>query len=200
MHQAIAIDELALPGTLRPKRLLGPNDTARERDLDLVEQRIQVALRQNRHDSALVDDCLETALLSRSLERPRTEVDGLFARAQRVASKCGTKHQQILSYYEHAWATLYWFDDLDSFSTLYTSVEALAKDSLNVYDLELLSNLCTSLRGAVANDGLDPKDYRIEERLTLLLRWTPIIGQLRGLGKVGLCSTPSLLRPLHDCL
>jgi hypothetical protein len=167
-HEALAVEEFGLANSLLPVRDLGPNDTAREKELAGLEERIRTALSERRHGPALVDDCIEAALLARSLERPRTEVDGLFVRAARTAGQHGSQRQRVEAHYQHAWATFWWYDDLTTFSDQYSAVEALAKDSANVYDLEQLSNLWTCLKGAVSAGDIDAGTCRLEERAELL--------------------------------
>ncbi|HZO30353.1 MAG TPA: hypothetical protein VFH48_30650 [Chloroflexota bacterium] len=83
--EQLAIDELSLAPSTRHVVRKGPLDTEREQDLEDVEQRIEAALLDQRHTAALVDDCLDAAELARGLERPRLEVDGRYARAERLA-------------------------------------------------------------------------------------------------------------------
>jgi hypothetical protein len=96
-HEALAVEEPGLTTPVRREVRQGPLDTQREQDLEDVERRIQAALQEGTHGFQLVDDCLTAATLARGLERPRVEVDGLLARAERVASKYGTEHQQLVS-------------------------------------------------------------------------------------------------------
>jgi hypothetical protein len=90
---AISALNLTVPATSELQK--GPLDLQRERDLAELETRIDAAL-QGPPSLALVDDCLEAAILARNLEFPRTEIEGRFVRAQRMALEHGTTHQQVL--------------------------------------------------------------------------------------------------------
>ena len=101
-------------------------------------------------------------ILARSLERPRNEVEGLLARAQRVSQKHGTAHQQLISAYQHAWTAFWYFEDFDEFIPLYSVVESLAQGSKNIYHVELLSNTWQLLtvvfqHGQIDKSQLDPR-------------------------------------------
>lgn len=59
-----------------------------------------------------VTEALVAAKLSRNLERPRTETDGRFARAVRLADADGTYRQRLEARYEWIWTGFWWFDDI----------------------------------------------------------------------------------------
>ena len=154
-HETLAVEELGITTPVRREVRRGPLDTQREHDLEDIERRIQAALPEGAPGFQLVADCLTAATLARGLERPRVEVDGLFARAERVASKFGTEHQQLVSAYQRAWTALFWYEDYKQLAKLYGVTEARAKESPNVYDLELLTNLWLVLYSAVRRGSLD---------------------------------------------
>jgi tetratricopeptide (TPR) repeat protein len=166
--EPLAVDELGLPSSLKPIIEKGANDVSREKSLQELEVRIQSALSEQRHTPQLVEDCIQAALLTRALERPRTEVDGQFARAQRIAKRLGSRHQQLEAAYQHAWTTFWWYEDFESFSELYGDVESLAKGSDNAHDIELLSNLWFVLRGAVYSGHLDRPKAALDDRGAVL--------------------------------
>lgn len=150
-RQALAIEDLQISTSTRKEIRKGPRDTQRELDLDEVEKRIQNALSEGRQEPQLAEDSIEAAELARGLERPRTEVEGLYERAERIVAKYGTSHQRLKCAYDRAWTTFWWYEDYERFSELYEPVEGLAKGSQNAYDLELLSNLWFLLYPAVVS-------------------------------------------------
>jgi hypothetical protein len=166
-HEQLAITELAIKVPSISEVRKGPLDIQRERDLEDVELRIKTAL-QGSPTPALVDDCLEAALLARNLERPRTEIDGRFLRSQRISLEHGTRHQQVLAFYEHAWTTFWWHEDLQEFVRLYDEVESRAQDTHNVADAELLSNLWTLLATARRREDLSDDVAQLERRTTTI--------------------------------
>ena len=139
--QTVAISELGLEISTRTEVQKGPIDVQREKDLDEIEARIKIASSENRLGLAFANDCIEAAILSRGLGHPRTTVEGRFQRALRVSEKHGTPHQRLVSIYQWAWTVFWWFEDYSSFVELYAKAEEYAKNTANVYDLELLSNL-----------------------------------------------------------
>lgn len=167
--EQLALDELGLKTSVRREVRKGPLDTEREQTLDSVEARIAAALRDNRHTSSLVNDCLEAADLARGLERPRTEVEGLYARADRLTQQFGTHHQRVQSAYDRAWTAFWWYEDYYLFVELYADVEERARGSRNAYDLELWTNLFFMLHGAVTGGELKADKIDMRARATALV-------------------------------
>lgn len=168
-HESLAIETLKLTTSIRKEVQKGPLDTQRERELDELEKRIQDALHQQHYGPQLVDDCIRAAILARSLERPSTEIDARFLRAERVSAKYGTLHQRVECAYQRAWTAFWWHEDYDLFTKLYSAVEALAKGSRNAYDLELLTNLWFLLHSAFHRSELDEEAANYKERTATLI-------------------------------
>jgi hypothetical protein len=140
-RESLAVEELKLSASIRKEIRRGPLDLQREKQREIVEERIQSALRDGRRGFQLAEDCLEVADLARQLERPRVEVDGLYERAERIATECGTEHQRLLCAYKRAWTAFWWYEDYAGFSQFYKIVEERAKGSRNAYHIELLHNI-----------------------------------------------------------
>ena len=162
-HEELAIKALRLTVSIEDTKDTGPLDLERDRDLIDAEQRIKDGL-AGTPSLALVDDCLEAALLARGLELPRVEVDGRFVRAQRVAKDHGTDHQKVLAYYEHAWTTFWRYEDLAAFEAQYADVERLAVRTDNIADAELLSNLWMVLHSSTRHDAAWLQKADVERR------------------------------------
>ena len=162
--ETIAIEELNLSTSLRPQVKQGPLDLQRCEKLDELEARINSGAAQGQFGLQVVADCIEAAELARSLDLPRTDVDGRFQRAQRVAKEYGSDHQRLNAAYQWAWTTYWWFEDSKELTGQYTEVERLAGGTLNAYDLELLFNLWCCLSGAVRFGKLSKADAKLEER------------------------------------
>lgn len=140
-HENLAIEELKLTSLRKQVRTQGPSDVRRTGQLQDIEARISAATSAKNFSTAIVDDAIEAAELCRSLERPRTEIEGAFGRADRLALRYGTHRQQVEAAYQWAWTLFWWFDDIPGLVTQYAVVESRAKDSNNVYDIERLNNL-----------------------------------------------------------
>lgn len=167
-HEVVAIEELKLSLQIRTEVRKGLRDAERESDLEQIEERIQDATQQGHFGYQFVDDCLEAALLARGLERPRSQVDGLFQRAERAADKYGNSHQQLKVSYQRAWTTYWWYEDFELFIELYGMVETHAKGSRNAYDLELLTNLWFILIGITRLTDINETTSGFEEHTTTL--------------------------------
>ena len=162
----VVTDELGLEISTRTVVEKGPVDVQRERDLDEIEARIKTVTNQNRLGLQFANDCIESAVLSRGLGHPRTAVEGRFQRAQQVSERYGTPHQQLVSAYQWAWTVFWWYEDYPSFIEHYSAVEGYARDTENVYDLELLSNLWHLLAVLVEQGTIDLKEFN--ERTSVL--------------------------------
>lgn len=126
----------------------GPLDAGRLRDLEALDKRIEAA---SAVTLELVEECLQSAMLARSLERPRFEVDGRFDRAERLAGKnVGSQLLRIL--YQKAWTALWWFDDQEEAVRIYDRLASEVLISDWVWDVEKLVNLWAALQ---AGDALD---------------------------------------------
>jgi hypothetical protein len=117
-HEALAIEHLKLQITVRTSFRKGPRDVEREQDLAEVEERIAQLAQDKSFGLTFVDDCLEVAEIARDLERPQTEVDGRFDRAERAANEYGSRHQQFVCAYSRAWTSYWWNEDYPAFLRL----------------------------------------------------------------------------------
>ena len=106
-HEQLAIQDLQIQTSARTQVKKGPHDLEREQDWEELEARITAASQDGHFGFQFANDCAEAARLARGLERPRTEVDGLFQRAERAANKYGNEHQQLVVAYDKAW-TAFW--------------------------------------------------------------------------------------------
>lgn len=167
-HESLAVEDLRIATSSRSGKRRGPLDTQREIDLREIEDRIRKALREGNLGFQLAEDCIEAANLARGLERPRTEVEGLYQRAEQIVVKRGTSHQRLEAAYQWAWTAFWWYEDYEQFHKAYTVAEQRAKGSGNVHDLELLCNLWSLLRGAANRGKLDKRLATVSSRTALL--------------------------------
>ena len=131
--ETIAIEELNLSTSL-PQVKQGPLDLQRREKLGELETRINAAT-QSQFGMNVVADCIEAAELARSLDLPRTDVDGRFQRAQRPAKEYGSEHQRLNAAYQWAWTTYWWFEDCKELTGQYTEVERLAAGTLKTHTI-----------------------------------------------------------------
>jgi hypothetical protein len=147
---------------------VGPRDVERQSELKQLEKQIEDSSRYKGVQYQLAEDCLEAALLARGLELPRSEVEGRFVRAQRIAEKRNDRQQRLRIAYAQAWTAFWWYDGFQELNELYDEVEKLAIDSRDATDLELLANLWTVLYTTVREQKLSGELAKFDERTAAL--------------------------------
>lgn len=174
-HEDLVEQELGLRSQTDRIVRQGPRDLEREEALANVEDWIGEAIQDQALSPALVSAALDAAELARGLDRPRHEVDGLFARADRLATRYGTDRQRVEVAYQQAWTTYWWFEDEQGLDEQYAEVEARATGSRNAYDLERLTNLWHLLYARRAGDEAD--------RSTMENRTATLVAELERLAQ-----------------
>lgn len=142
----------------------GPLDAGRLRDLEILDRRIEDAA-GTRVTLELVEESLQSALLARSLDKPRTEVDGRFERAERLARGITSSRQQHRIWYQRAWTAIWWFNDPIEALRFYDLLAAETLQSEWIWDLEDLVNLWLALQA-----GQPPKAERTAALQSALIR------------------------------
>lgn len=168
-RQQLAIEALGLTEYEKSShRTLGPRDTQRESELQELERNIQDCKRYKGVEYQLAEDCMQAALITRNLERPKAEVDGLFDRAERIAEKVNYRQQRMRIAYIKTWTAFWWYDDIDELNKGYGRVEAFAVGSEQSEDIEKLVNLWMLLSAAVIEKRLDETQTQLNTRKTTL--------------------------------
>lgn len=143
----------------------GPGDRERMAELAALDAKIAEG---NDEPSTLAGDMLDAALLARGVERPRSEIDGRFLQARRLAQKARNRLLEFKIVYNWAWTSNFWFDDLEALSDRYGDAAALIEDVCNAELISRLTNLRSVLRMAVSAGGLDEAHARLAERGAML--------------------------------
>jgi hypothetical protein len=117
----------------------GPQDAQRKLDLEALEKKLADAQLQG---IEFAEDCLDAALLARTMDLPTYQVYGMFERAERAAEKLGSSVQQFRVVYKRAWTGYFWFNDFSELSRLYEKAEELILTNDSAFLLEDLGNLC----------------------------------------------------------
>jgi len=165
-HFDLAVEHLRIPTVTRQNEAKGPHDVERESELEEIEGRIRAASQQGQFGFQFVTDCIDSAILSRGLERPRTDISGRFQRARQAAERLGHLHLSLFAAYQEAWTAYWWYEDFRLFTQLYGEVEKFANGSQNVHDFELLFNLWITLYSMVIHGSLTEDETQIRERTT----------------------------------
>jgi len=153
--------------TADPSRL-GPADYSRTQQLAEIEKSLDDPETYRGMELQRVSEALVAAKLSRNLERPRTETDGRFVRAIRLANEDGTYHQKLEAQYEQVWTGFWWFDDTRLLLESYDEFAAKALTSTHAIQLEFLSNLHQLLVNCVIHRHLTREECKIEQRSAAL--------------------------------
>ena len=141
-HLGMAIAALAISGAAEERqRRHGPRDTERLAELEELDSQISDPARYEGARFQLAEDSLSGALLARALERPRHEVEGRFAQAERLAKPLGITQQLMRIAYNRAWTAYWWYEDHNLFNQFYSEVESYLVDSTEADDVGRLFNL-----------------------------------------------------------
>lgn len=164
----LAFNYLGVGQEVVHRRQLGPTDYSRVQQLEDIERALGnpeafAGMEMQRATEALV-----AAKLSRNLERPRTETDGRFARAVRLAEQDGTFRQRLEASYEWIWTAFWWFDDVPYLNASYDTFENLVINTDHARNLELLCNLAQLLFNSVIHQHLTVGEAKLEERIARL--------------------------------
>jgi hypothetical protein len=164
-HFGLAIDALNISVSAPQKTSrTGPLDAERQQQLEELERHIADQARYKGVEYQLAEDCLSAAILGRELELGRDRADALFARAERIAENVDSQQQRLRIAYQHAWTLCYWFDDFEGLSKRYDAIEGLALSSDHADDLELLTNIWTTVLTGLRVKAIKPEEARMEER------------------------------------
>jgi len=164
----LAFNYLGVGQEIVDTRRLGPSDYSRFQQLEDIERALGNPEAFSGMEMQRVTEALVAAKLSRNLERPRTETDGRFARAVRLAEQDGTYRQKLEAHYEWIWTAFWWFDDISHLNSSYDAFEKLAIDTDHAKNIELLCNLAQLLFNSVIHRHLTADETKLAERIARL--------------------------------
>jgi hypothetical protein len=154
--QDLAIETLGLATELRQETRVGPRDAERSQLLEELETRITTSLAKDQVNSRLVMDALRSATTARGLERARTDVDGRFLRARRIAERLNISSEVLKVIYQWAWTSFFWYEDYQRFAELANEALSLVGNTDNAHELERITTLFGLLTTAVSQQRLAP--------------------------------------------
>ena len=160
----LAFHYLGIGRELSDMQRLGPTDYSRTQQLDDIEQSFSIPDSFRGMEAQLVIEALLTAKLSRQLERPRTETEGQFARAKRLAKKYGLPRQILEIEYESILTAFWWFDDFDLMNASLDDFEAMLSPDEHVKNVEFLTSLLQLLVVCVTHGHLTTAESKLHER------------------------------------
>lgn len=125
--------------------VIGEKDASRIKRLEELEVKIGNVKRYFEYDYQLIEDSLESAILTRMLEKPKTEVIGKFDRVLRLAKKVNNDQQLSRIYYQRAWTYINWYDDYRNFISEFNNFIHVAEKIPNASTIEQYFNLLNIL-------------------------------------------------------
>ncbi|PSU01394.1 hypothetical protein [Photobacterium iliopiscarium] len=127
-YEQLAIDTLSIDVDWRREIEVGASDYSKGLRLQEIKKDIRDKVDTSKILPHQLDWMLEEAVLSKELENPPIETQGLFDRAIRVSKRHGTKYHLFAAHYQYAWASYWWYEDMELFEEqLLHSIE-IAKD------------------------------------------------------------------------
>ena len=170
-HTDIAIRTLNINGFEESTKEIGPKDLSRKKELEKLETNIVDVNRYKGVEYQLVEDCLQSALLSRGLEDSRDIIDGKFLRAKRIAKKYRLKFQEFEVNYHHAKTSFWWFEDYLATDQMYNEVEEYCLSSSESSVLQKIVTLFVLLSTAFKEEKIDiEKEILIKRKEALIKR------------------------------
>ena len=143
----VALAELGFSDEYKRKTVKVVNrDFKRKQRLEEIEKSILRPIEGL--DTGYVDELDEACILSRALDMPRVDVEGKFDRAVRECKRHGTEPQLFNIIYNHAWTSLFWFEDCQAAFEDYNKLKPFVEADSSVARIEKLTNLLTVLTAA----------------------------------------------------
>ncbi len=127
-YEQLAIDALSIDIDWRREIEIGANDYSRKLRLKQLELDIKNEINAGEILLHQLNWLLEVAVLSKELEKPLIETQGLFSRAIKAAERFGNAFHQFNAHYQYAWAAYWWFEDMDLFGEQLLLCLRLAKE------------------------------------------------------------------------
>jgi hypothetical protein len=164
-HLSMAIDALGIEGAQAETiQKHGSRDAARSVELAELDKQIADTNRYQHARFQLASDCLHSAVLARSLGRPRAEIEARFEQAIRIADEIGRTSQSMRIRYNYAWTAFWWFEDLRKFLEIYNEVEDRLNDSAISSEVKHLYTLWSLAASSVQNGRLEAQVAKIDQR------------------------------------
>lgn len=170
-YEPLAIDTLSVDIDWRREIKTGTNDYSKSCRLQELQDDIKNKVNSSEIKPHQLGWFLEEAVLSKELETPHIESQGLFERAITTAERFGTSYHRFSACYQYAWASYWWYEDIALFEEqLQLCIEA-AKDigqSGQWGDVVTLLGLYSTYCRSTKDDGLlDIESLRAETKRSL---------------------------------
>lgn len=114
-YEQLAIDTLSIDTEWRREVEVGASDYAKKLRYNEIQTEIKSTFDPNNILADQVDLLLECAVLSKELEHPPIETQGMFDRAIKASNKFGNIYHSFRAHYQYAWAAYWWYEDMAIF-------------------------------------------------------------------------------------
>lgn len=158
----LVVDSLNLSSEYKTETKLGSNDTYRLEELEKLEINIANPNRYSKYDFQLVEDALESAILTRMLEKSRDEVEGKFDRVLRLSKKVNNQRQLMRIYYQRAWTYINWYDDCSAFIEYFNKFKNFISKESTMEDIKDYFTLFISLYNLSVMDICNLEEFNID--------------------------------------
>lgn len=168
----LVVDSLNMSDVYKRKsNKLGINDTYNIERLNELENNISNPNRYFEHDYQLVEDAIESAIISRKLSKPQEEVEGKFDRVFRLHDKVKNKKQLLRLHYQRAWTRLFYFDDYYGFIEDYLEFKKYISIQSSIAEAELYTILVNTLRTVpkLDKDTFEKSNIDFDEEVNVLI-------------------------------
>lgn len=128
-YEQLAIDTLSIDIEWKREVEVGTNDYSKNLRLQDLNKNIRDKINPSDINAHQLDWLLDVAILSKELENPHIETQGLFDRAILAANRFGTLFHQFRGHYQYAWASFWWYEDIALLKQHLTACFDLAKES-----------------------------------------------------------------------
>lgn len=152
----IAINTLQIPTNFKREISFSPEDYSKKQRFEKLEIKLNGEINLDKITSEQVDIFLEVANLSKQLENPVLQTQGLYDRAVKIAQRFGTTNQIFYAYYNYARASYYWHEDFKSFESNFKSAyETITESSNSILWADFVTLLVIQISHRYRDEGQD---------------------------------------------
>lgn len=152
----IAINTLQIPTNFKREISFSPEDYSKKQRFEKLETKLNGEINLDKITSEQVDIFLEVANLSKQLENPVLQTQGLYDRAVKIAQRFGTTNQIFYAYYNYARASYYWYEDFKSFESNFKSAyETITESSNSILWADFVTLLVIQISHRYRDEGQD---------------------------------------------
>lgn len=127
----VAVDTLRIPTNFKREISFSAEDYSKKQRFEKLETQLNKEVNLDEINHEQVDTFLEVADLSKQLENPASQTQGLYDRAVKIAQRFGTTNQIFQAYYNYARASYYWHEDFATFELNFKSAYETISESSN---------------------------------------------------------------------